>query len=831
MATAPWSPGEFINPGDLRAPRSSLPTEVQQIDNGDFEAGNVGWTFEDPAITITTSANAFDGTHIMVWASSLYGTHYASNTELVEVVAGQVITAQMRYRRDTNNSGRQGTSIGIAWYESDGTTLIDTTFSSEYNTGATGIWYGASNSFTAPATAAFARLVIAGRNNNDGGTHGQYWDAISWNYIKPAAQAGLVYRAVQADAGFTAAVEPTWPITLGATVVDNQVTWEAVLASSVTWEATPILESGAVEPTWPTEIGAQILDNNIAWQAISRMIEDSKCPHSKVVVIGASKVFAADRDIIAYCATTNPLDWSTKDDAGYLPFGLQSYGANPVAAMGLYRSNLVAFNSQGFQMWQIDQDPQNMAYLDGAPVSSTYARAICPIANDLALLNPVGVRNLSVAGASTNLQADGVGEPIDALVKAKLKELGDPADALGGFWPAQGQYWLICNDEAYVLTINAAKKKSWSRYTFPHDITDATLSGNDLVLRTAEDAVWRVDYEALRDDIYAIGEPAVLDAEVSALDEITVIWTAADTTGAADVDYYRLFVSIDGAAFDELATVQAGDPLEFVHADLESGIYSYGVDYVDANGHTAGMSNIDTVELDAVPHDEDFADVVVLLTANTGAMVEWSGLPTVSVVGDGALSTGAVKFGTHAFRNPGTNTESTDYYSLVDTSDGQGLFVFPGEFTIEGWFYIVNYNVDIFENLLANSVNYPNVGFIQLALYSGSTPPRGLFWNSNPGEDVVTTEQIPVAQWVHLAVARDASNNVRFFVDGELITTVMMAGTMGKLNPLKSSLDVGRGISSDNSDANCYFDQIRMTKKCRYTATFVAPTAPFPTGG
>ena len=62
-----------------------------------------------------------------------------------------------------------------------------------------------------------------------------------------------------------------------------------------------------------------------------------------------------------YCATTNPLDWTSEADAGFLPIGLQSYGTNPFLAAGLYRSNLVFFNSQGLQMWQVDEDPANMA--------------------------------------------------------------------------------------------------------------------------------------------------------------------------------------------------------------------------------------------------------------------------------------------------------------------------------------------------------------------------------------------------------------------------------------------------------------------------------------
>jgi hypothetical protein len=209
-------------------------------------------------------------------------------------------------------------------------------------------------------------------------------------------------------------------------------------------------------------------------------VTDERCPNSKVVAIAASKIFAGDGDIIPYCATVDPLDWSTPDDAGYLPFGLQTHGANPVSAMGLYRGNLVAFNSAGFQMWQVDQDPANMALLDAAPIGSTDARAIKPLQNDLVFLNPVGVRNISIAGASTNLQAGSTGEPVDALVGPKIRS--GEYDPISAFIPAYGQYWVIFGPEAFVLTLNEGKGGKWSRYVFPEAITDTTLLNNEIDL-------------------------------------------------------------------------------------------------------------------------------------------------------------------------------------------------------------------------------------------------------------------------------------------------------------------------------------------------------------
>src|SRR5690606_22485058 len=164
----------------------------------------------------------------------------------------------------------------------------------------------------------------------------------------------------------------------GVQVIDNDVIWEAVLLSRVVYEARPILRSGLTEPDWPESVGAFVVDNTISWETATRQVEEA--PNSKVVAITASKVFAADGDIIRYSATVNPLDWSSPDNAGYLPSGLNQNGSNDTAVLNIYRSNLVAFSSSTFQNWQVDEDPANMALLDVMEgIGSTWQHAAQPV--------------------------------------------------------------------------------------------------------------------------------------------------------------------------------------------------------------------------------------------------------------------------------------------------------------------------------------------------------------------------------------------------------------------------------------------------------------------
>ena len=261
-----------------------------------------------------------------------------------------------------------------------------------------------------------------------------------------------------------------------------------------------ILESGSNQPTWPTVLGGSVADNTIIWTATDGRVTDPNCPQSKVVAIGSAKVYAADDDIIRFSATTNALDWSASNDAGFIPFGLQSYGNEPCLALALYRSNLVAFNSLGYQMWQIDPDPANIAILDAEPVGCAFPKSAQPCNNDLVFLSPVGLRNIGTAGVSGNLQAGMFGKQVDPIVQALIAQLpttGYEPRAL--FNPGTGQYWLLVGPTAVVLTINGSNAMSWSRYTFPATITDWTVLDSVLYLR-AGDLVWSLDPTVPWDD-------------------------------------------------------------------------------------------------------------------------------------------------------------------------------------------------------------------------------------------------------------------------------------------------------------------------------------------
>lgn len=432
--TEVWQAGKTYVPGALARPTAG-PAQIQTYPlNNLFEDGLIGWTVEGTVGWSAVTDKVYDGTKSVKYIGN--GLSALVNNVRAPVTPGQSITAFCVVSLDHNDTDVSAGRIAIYWYDASNS-FISSTQAQVIFKANHGDWQQSKVTGAAPSSAAFASIAVGA--NSDGSSFTRA-DGTGWYYSYGGPPNGLAYKAVQAAPGKSGETEPAWPPTLGTTVVDNEVTWEAVIASQIVYTARPINRSGATEPVWPTATGGFVHDGTIDWEAITPQVTDVNCPHSKIVAIASSKVYAADNDIIRYSATVNPLDWTTKEDAGYLPYGLQTYGSNPVAAMGLYRSNLVAFNAEGFQMWQVDEDPSATALLDALPVGSTHHAALSPVSNDLFFLSSQGVRTIGIAASSTNLQAGDVGMPIDELIKEALGST--PIEPIGTFVPAMGQYWL-----------------------------------------------------------------------------------------------------------------------------------------------------------------------------------------------------------------------------------------------------------------------------------------------------------------------------------------------------------------------------------------------------
>lgn len=439
MAAPIWQAGTLYIPGDLVQPITAPKPNVPQVTNGDFAGGATGWTFTGGAEYVTTGG--YNGGACVRLPGNVAEGLARNNTQLY-VQPGGSLTASAMIQQGASVKGATTGWVEVLWY--DGLdTLISEEQGNKVDDGSGGAWRQSTVTSVRPPGASYARAAIHLTSVADH-SHPIWGDSLTVSGASAGLPEGLVYRAVQPEAGSSGSSEPAWPSILGQQVTDNDVIWEAVTTSRVTWTASPRYVSGQTEPAWPTDMGAMVQDGTINWKAVPRRVEDEKCPNTKVVAILASKVFAADKDIVRFSATANPLDWSSANNAGYLPTGLQQANSNDVAVLAPYRGNLAPMNASSFQNWQVDPDPASMALLDQMDgIGSVWPKAAVPVANDLFYLSQLGVRTIGIANAAENLAAGDVGAPIDVLVRQAML-YADRTDKppLATYYPGAGQYWL-----------------------------------------------------------------------------------------------------------------------------------------------------------------------------------------------------------------------------------------------------------------------------------------------------------------------------------------------------------------------------------------------------
>lgn len=500
--TAKWQGGKTYVPGDIVRPTSSAAPSVTQPDNASFETGDfTGWSTSDPGKWSISSMGPYSGSYSAI-ASGGGTTEQLSDTHL-PIHPGSLLSAVARISLTNAGTDDLGALIGINWYTA-ADAQIGTTNKGSVVYGKGGFWTQSSVSYVAPEGASYARLVLVADTGSHGGNLNFDGVTVTSSYKGPTP--GLVYKATQADPGKSAANEPSWPGVIGVPVTDNDVTWEGVIATRIIWKAVPLLKSGDTEPTWPEATDATVRDGTIDWVASTAQVTDSNCPQSKVVAIMASKVFAADGDIVRFSATINPLDWTSSQDAGYLPTGLQQANANDMAVLAPYRSNLTTFNASSFQNWQVDPDPSAMSILDQLEgIGSSWQHAAQPVGNDLFYLSQLGVRSISMAGGTDSLSSGDIGMPIDSLVRPAVVADDTLLGPRATYYPSAGQYWLAVggpSPQTFVITMNGGKPKC-SRNIFPWSVDAFAQLGNDLYIRHG-DEVSVVSESANTDDVAGV---------------------------------------------------------------------------------------------------------------------------------------------------------------------------------------------------------------------------------------------------------------------------------------------------------------------------------------
>src|SRR6218665_574334 len=211
----------------------------------------------------------------------------------------------------------------------------------------------------------------------------------------------------------------------------------------------------------------------------------------------SSKIYSADGDVVKYCATNTPRDWTTPDDAGFLPVGLQQSGNKESVTCGNYQNRLVVYFPDSSQVWAVDPDPANNQFETAIDIGTRHLYAHQNMANDVFFLSPAGVRTITRQANTESLIDSDVGSPIDSeLLKGALMDLDG---AKGQYVRSTGQYWLYSGTKAVVFTFSRSSKISaWSVYEFPFPLDYIDELDAQLYVRSGDD-VYRMDRDVWSD--------------------------------------------------------------------------------------------------------------------------------------------------------------------------------------------------------------------------------------------------------------------------------------------------------------------------------------------
>ena len=145
-------------------------------------------------------------------------------------------------------------------------------------------------------------------------------------------------------------------------------------------------------------------------------------------------------------------------------------------------------------------------------------------------------------------------------------------------------------------------------------------------------------------------------------------------------------------------------------------------------------------------------------------------------------------------------------------------FTLDGEFTAEFWIYL---NTIVLDSQHPSPITFSQSGGNKGQIYVNANNNYFGLWDGS--SNVVTTgnNSITTGTWYHVAVTRDASNNCRIFLDGDLKQTASDSFTLGNAS---GDLRIG-SFSGTGGDVNGNISNLRVLKgTALYTSNFTPPT-------
>jgi len=281
------------------------------------------------------------------------------------------------------------------------------------------------------------------------------------------------------------------------------------------------------------------------------------------------------------------------------------------------------------------------------------------------------------------------------------------------------------------------------------------------------------------------------------------------------------------------ATVsQADNVFTITPSSTPADVGSFSITFSVTDGTTGAVNAVSAFTLAFIVTNSRYTALSVKATA-TGSNQTFDDASasnhTITVAGNSTASTFSPhRHGGYSLRFE--NSVADDNNIKFDNTTGSGAVAASGEFCVETW---VKFTVNSVPSGTANARIFASNGSggnaadnLQLfPEYSGSyIGAVSVYTNGFVYQANATTEVINDGQWHHLAVTRDSSNNLRWFIDGTLITTIASNTTTFQFEQTRlGKRDGGTGHS-------CFTGDMRDTRvvigSSVYESAFTPPTEP-----
>lgn len=192
----------------------------------------------------------------------------------------------------------------------------------------------------------------------------------------------------------------------------------------------------------------------------------------------------------------------------------------------------------------------------------------------------------------------------------------------------------------------------------------------------------------------------------------------------------------------------------------------------------------------------------------------------ITANGSFGRSSDTAKFGTYSAGR--TSSSSASRGTVAHSAD----FIFDGAFTIELWQYC-NGTGGVRAGVLSKYETTGDEKSWSIELDSSSHYKVLLSTDGSTDDySFTTTGTYGDSTWRHICLERDDADTVRFYIDGVVMDSVTLSGSL--YNNASTAMEVC-GVDGGNANAGDRVDEIRITKGyARYGGAFTPPTEAFP---